>query len=76
MRSYFLIVVFILGAISTLIARTILKYHMHIEDIYNKVKAPCKEIIWFEKSARKHNLEEPDNYQDKLINVALKNTKP
>jgi pimeloyl-ACP methyl ester carboxylesterase len=44
------------------------------ERYLNKLKAPYKEIVWFENSGHYPNLEEPEKYQDVLINVVLKNT--
>ncbi len=44
------------------------------EDFYEKLKAPYKEIVWFENSGHYPNLEEPEKYQDVLINKVLRNT--
>jgi len=38
------------------------------------LKAPHKEIVWFENSCHMPNLSDPEAYQDKLINLVLKNT--
>jgi pimeloyl-ACP methyl ester carboxylesterase len=38
-----------------------------------KVKAPKKEIIWFEKSAHYICVEEPDKFQDELIRIKAEN---
>ena len=37
------------------------------------LKAPHKEIIWFENSGHVPSLDEPDAYQDRMVNVVLKN---
>ncbi len=43
------------------------------ERYLKKLKAPYKEVIWFENSGHYPNLEEPEKYQDVLINKVLKN---
>lgn len=45
-----------------------------LERYFKVIKAPHKEIIWFENSCHAPNLDEPEIYQDKLVNVVLKNT--
>ena len=45
-----------------------------VEKYFDIINAPHKEIIWFEKSGHFPNLEEPRKYQDKIINVVLKNS--
>lgn len=44
------------------------------ERFLNRLKAPYKEIVWFDNSGHFPNLEETEKYQDVLINVVLKNT--
>ena len=39
------------------------------------LKAPYKEMVWFEESGHHPNLDEPEKYQEMLINKVLKNTK-
>jgi len=39
------------------------------------LKAPHKEMVWFEESGHHPNLDEPEKYQETLINKILKNTK-
>ncbi|MFC2165373.1 alpha/beta fold hydrolase [Acidobacteriota bacterium] len=45
-----------------------------LERYYAVLKAPHKEIVWFENSCHMPNLSDPEAYQDKLINLVLKNT--
>ena len=45
-----------------------------VERYFGILKAPYKEIVWFEDSGHVPNLDEPEVYQDKLINFVLKNT--
>ena len=42
-----------------------------VEKFYNNLKAPKKELIWFEESAHSPNYEEPEKYKDLLINKIL-----
>jgi proline iminopeptidase len=44
------------------------------ERYFKVLKAPYKEIVWFENSCHYPNLAEPEVFQNKLINVVLKNT--
>jgi pimeloyl-ACP methyl ester carboxylesterase len=39
------------------------------------LKAPYKEMVWFEESGHHPNLDEPEKYQEALINKVLKNSK-
>lgn len=39
------------------------------------IKAPKKNVIWFEESAHFPNLEEPDKFQKELIDILLKEIK-
>ncbi len=39
------------------------------EKFYEKLKAPKKKLIWFEKSGHCPNFEEPEKFQDALISV-------
>ncbi len=39
------------------------------------VKAPKKEVVWFEKSAHYICIEEPEKFQDELIKISKKNRK-
>lgn len=41
----------------------------------NKVKAPKKEVIWFEQSAHYICVEEPEKFQDELIRIKRENKK-
>ncbi len=45
-----------------------------LEEYFKVLEAPYKEIVWFENSGHVPNLDEPEVYQDKLINTVLKNT--
>jgi len=45
-----------------------------LERYFKVLKAPYKKIIWFEDSGHAPNLDEPEVYQDKLINIVLDNT--
>jgi pimeloyl-ACP methyl ester carboxylesterase len=45
-----------------------------LEDYFEMLEAPYKEIVWFENSGHVPNLDEPEVYQDMLINIVLKNT--
>ena len=45
-----------------------------LEDYFEVLETPYKEIVWFENSGHVPNLDEPEVYQDKLINVVLRNT--
>jgi pimeloyl-ACP methyl ester carboxylesterase len=45
-----------------------------LEDYFKVLEAPYKEMVWFENSGHVPNLDEPEIYQNKLINVVLKNT--
>ena len=45
-----------------------------LEQYFKKLKAPCKEIVWFEKSGHMPNLEEPEVFQDRMISVVLENS--
>jgi pimeloyl-ACP methyl ester carboxylesterase len=43
------------------------------EQYFNVLDAPYKELIWFENSAHLPNIEEPEKFNDLLINHVLKN---
>jgi len=45
-----------------------------LERYFAVLKAPHKEIVWFENSCHMPNLSNPELYQDRLINLVLKNT--
>lgn len=45
-----------------------------LERYFDVLKAPHKEIVWFDNSCHWPNLDEPDVYQDKLISIVLKKT--
>jgi pimeloyl-ACP methyl ester carboxylesterase len=45
---------------------------MLAEHYFNLLEAPNKELIWFEKSAHLPNIEEPEKFNDLLINHVLK----
>jgi len=45
-----------------------------LERYYGLLKAPYKEIVWFDNSCHWPNLDEPEAYQVKLINIVLKKT--
>jgi pimeloyl-ACP methyl ester carboxylesterase len=42
-----------------------------VEKFYLKLKAPIKKLIWFENSAHNPNFEEPDKFNELLINEIL-----
>jgi len=42
-----------------------------VEQYVSRLKAPHKELVWFEKSAHMINIEETSRYQDVLINKVL-----
>lgn len=42
-----------------------------VEEFYEALEAPHKEIVWFENSAHAPNLEEPDRYQEILVRKVL-----
>jgi pimeloyl-ACP methyl ester carboxylesterase len=44
-----------------------------VVDFCKKVKAPKKELVWFEESAHHPNLDEPEKFQDKLIKILKEN---
>ncbi len=46
-----------------------------VEEYFKALKAPCKEMIWFEESGHHLNLEEPQKFQETLIYSVLKNTR-
>lgn len=45
-----------------------------VESYFKKLKAPYKEIVWFEESGHHPNLDEPEKYQEMLIKKVLKNS--
>jgi pimeloyl-ACP methyl ester carboxylesterase len=45
-----------------------------VEQYYEVLEAPRKEIIWFERSAHIPNLEEPERFQEVLISRILRET--
>lgn len=46
------------------------------EEYYNKLVAPRKKLIWFEKSAHMPNFEEPDKFNRLMIDTVLSETQP
>jgi pimeloyl-ACP methyl ester carboxylesterase len=44
-----------------------------LEQYVEKLKAPHKEIVWFDKSAHMPNLEEPELFQERMISAVLAN---
>ncbi|MBW9146723.1 alpha/beta hydrolase [Clostridium sp. CM027] len=46
-----------------------------VEDYFNSLKAPSKELIWFEHSGHDPWRNEPDKFVDLMINLILKETK-
>jgi pimeloyl-ACP methyl ester carboxylesterase len=44
-----------------------------LQKYFNELDAPYKEIVWFENSGHMPNFDEPEAYQEKLINIVLKN---
>lgn len=44
------------------------------EEYYTIVRAPKKEIVWFEKSAHMPNFEEPEKFNDFMIHTVLQET--
>jgi pimeloyl-ACP methyl ester carboxylesterase len=47
-----------------------------VVDFCEKLEAPKKEIIWFENSAHHPNIDEPEKFQNELINIAKKHITP
>jgi len=47
-----------------------------VEQYFEVLEAPRKEIIWFERSAHAPNLEEPERFQEVLISRVLRDTYP
>ena len=47
-----------------------------VEEYYNVLKAPKKELVWFEESAHSPNLEEPDRFTRLMVEKVLKETYP
>ena len=45
-------------------------------DFCKKLEVPKKEIIWFENSAHHPNIDEPEKFQNELINIAKKHITP
>lgn len=45
-----------------------------VEEFHDSLEAPHNEIVWFEDSAHMPNLEEPEHYQDMLIQKVLPET--
>lgn len=45
-----------------------------VEEFHETLEAPHNEIVWFENSAHMPNFEEPDRYQDMLIQKVLPET--
>jgi len=43
-----------------------------VEKYFDVLKAPCKEIVWFDNSGHFPNLEETEKYQDELIKILNK----
>ena len=40
-----------------------------VEEYYNMLEAPSKELVWFEESAHSPNFEEPGRFQEELLRV-------
>jgi len=45
-----------------------------VEKYYNQIKAPTKNLFWFEKSAHSPNFEEKSKFEDIMINQILRET--
>lgn len=45
-----------------------------VEQYFNQLKSPKKKLIWFEKSAHVPHLEEPEKFDNLLINIVLPET--
>ncbi|MBY8993507.1 MAG: alpha/beta hydrolase, partial [Candidatus Heimdallarchaeota archaeon] len=45
------------------------------EQYFKKIQAPKKEFIWFEKSAHSPNFEEPEKFDEVMIEKVLKEVK-
>jgi pimeloyl-ACP methyl ester carboxylesterase len=45
------------------------------EEYFKKIQAPKKELIWFEKSAHSPNFEEPEKFDEVMIEKVLKEVK-
>jgi len=45
-----------------------------LERYYHELKAPVKQIVWFENSCHMPNLDEPELYQERLIDILLQDT--
>jgi pimeloyl-ACP methyl ester carboxylesterase len=43
-------------------------------EYFDMLKAPVKKVIWFEKSAHRPDIEEPEKFQQSLINILYENT--
>lgn len=46
--------------------------HKLIEEYYNKLNAPTKELIWFEKSAHFPNFEQPELFAETVLKISNK----
>jgi hypothetical protein len=46
-----------------------------VVDYYKILKAPYKKIIWFEESARRMDIEEPEKFQNTIMEIAEKQDK-
>lgn len=47
-----------------------------VEEYYNILKAPLKELIWFERSAHSPNFEEPDKFAAVMVQIKEATLKP
>jgi proline iminopeptidase len=45
-----------------------------VENYFQQLEAPHKELIWFEKSGHSPNYEEPNRFQSVMVNKVLKHT--
>ena len=45
-----------------------------VEEYYKILKAPYKEIVWFEESAHRMDIEEPEKFQNTIMEIAEKNS--
>jgi pimeloyl-ACP methyl ester carboxylesterase len=43
-----------------------------VEEYFKDLCAPYKEIVWFEESAHRMDIEEPDKFQDTIMRIAEK----